>query len=340
EMTLARLTQLGKTELNKRINSLVKYETTQAVLDSIAGLEHEKVYIADTIRIKDEHFVPPLYAEARVNHVTRSLLNKSQKDYVLGDFIEYSEDEVRKRFKELQKIYGVKVIKSPNPPPGKYETIWIDTAGVFEVIKTWNGVSWVPATPTRAEDIGAINNEDAVELVNRGKQEAIDESVNEAIEQDRVLQRVIEDQLAEETERLLADTEARVNELRDEVVEDINTINTKADNLVTRVDGLKEDLDANEGTITQLIQSQNELTGEVSTIATNISSINGTLTETRTEVEQLTTGLSAKADKTVVDTLTGRIDTVSTDVDLIAGQLSSKAEASSVYTKQLRVSMD
>ncbi|WP_433958763.1 phage tail spike protein [Cytobacillus horneckiae] len=333
EMSLSRLTQLGNMELKKRINSLVKYETTQAVLDSIKELDHEKVFIADTLRIKDEHFTPPLYAEARVHQVRRSLLDKSKKDYVLGDFIQYSKDEVRKRFKELQKIYGVKVIKSPTQPIGRYETIWIDTSGEFEVIKTWNGVSWVAATPTRAEEIGAIDVEDAIDMVNRGKKEAIDESVNIAIEQDRVIQRVIEDKLAAESERLLNDATTKVNNLREEVSVDIGNLNSKADNLVTLVDTLDADLKANNGTVTSLKQSMNELTGEVTSISGQVTSIDGTLSQTVTKVSQLTTGLEAKAEKTVVDTLTGNVSSISSQVEIIAGQLSSKAEASSVYTK-------
>ncbi|WP_433958839.1 phage tail spike protein [Cytobacillus horneckiae] len=323
EMSLSRLTQLGNMELKKRINSLVKYETTQAVLDTVKGLEHEKVFIADTIRIKDEHFTPPLYAEARVHHVRRSLLDKSKKDYVLGDFIQYSKDEVRKRFKELQKIYGVKVIKSPTQPTGRYETIWIDTSGEFEVIKTWNGVSWVPATPTRAEEIGAIDVEDAQDMVDRGKQEAIDESTIIADEKDRVIQRVIEDKLAEETERLLADATTKVNNLRDAVAVDIGNLNTKADNLVSLVDTLDADLKANNGTVTSLKQSVDELTGEVKSISGQVTNIDGTLSQTVTKVSQLATGLEAKAEKTVVDTLTGNVSSLSTEVYLLAGQLTS-----------------
>ncbi|MBN6886250.1 phage minor structural protein [Cytobacillus horneckiae] len=333
EMSLSRLTQLGNMELKKRINSLVKYETTQAVLDSIKELNHEKVFIADTLRIKDEHFTPPLYAEARVHQVRRSLLDKSKKDYVLGDFIQYTKDEVRKRFKELQKLYGVKVIKSQTPPPGKYGAIWIDTSGDFEIIKTWNGVSWVPATPTRAEEIGAINVEDAKDMVDRGKQEAIDESVNIAIEQDRVIQWIIEQQLAEESERLLAEATTKVNGLREEVTLDMDALNVKAENLVSRVDAIKGDLDAAGGRITSLLQITNDLTGQVSTISTEINEIDGTLIETRTEVNQLAQGLSSKAEKTVVDTLTGNVSSISSQVNVIAGQLTSKAEKSEVYTK-------
>lgn len=90
-MTLQRLTSLGVAELNKRIMGAIEYEVEQATLDSILGLEHEKVVFADTLRIKDSHYVPPLFLEARVNEVERPLLDESEKKYKLGDFVEYSE---------------------------------------------------------------------------------------------------------------------------------------------------------------------------------------------------------------------------------------------------------
>jgi phage minor structural protein len=93
-MTLQRLTSLGLTELNKRIMGAIEYEVEKVTLDSILGLEHEKAFFADTIRIKDLHYVPPLYLEARVTEVERPILDASQKTYKLGEFVEYSQDEV------------------------------------------------------------------------------------------------------------------------------------------------------------------------------------------------------------------------------------------------------
>jgi len=93
-MTLQRLTSLGLTELNKRIMGAIEYEVEQVTLDSVLGLEHEKVFFADTLRIKDLHYVPPLYLEARVTEVERPILDDSQKTYKLGEFVEYSQDQV------------------------------------------------------------------------------------------------------------------------------------------------------------------------------------------------------------------------------------------------------
>ncbi|MCY9018886.1 hypothetical protein MOF27_15815 [Priestia megaterium] len=76
-MTIQRLTSLGLTELNKRLMIAIEYEVEQVTLDSVLGLEHEKALFADTLRIKDLHFVPPLYLEARLTEVERPLLDDS-----------------------------------------------------------------------------------------------------------------------------------------------------------------------------------------------------------------------------------------------------------------------
>ncbi|MCR8865045.1 phage tail protein [Priestia megaterium] len=94
DMTIAKLTLLGQIELNKRIMGAIEYEVEQVTLDSVLGLEHEKALFADTLRIKDLHYVPPLYLEARVTEVERPLLDVSQKTYKLGEFVEHSQDEV------------------------------------------------------------------------------------------------------------------------------------------------------------------------------------------------------------------------------------------------------
>jgi phage minor structural protein len=93
-MTLQKLTSLGLTELNKRIMGAIEYEVEKVTLDSILGLEHEKAFFADTIRIKDLHYVPPLYLEARVTEEERPILNESEKTYKLSDFVEYTQDQV------------------------------------------------------------------------------------------------------------------------------------------------------------------------------------------------------------------------------------------------------
>ncbi|MGN7938496.1 phage tail spike protein [Metabacillus sp. 22489] len=109
DVTEERLTELGRNELNKRINSLIEYTADTASIEHIFGYEHEKVRLGDTTRIKDTSFEPALYVEARVIEVDRSISDPSAKSYVLGDFIEYSEEDIMARFKKLQAILQQKV---------------------------------------------------------------------------------------------------------------------------------------------------------------------------------------------------------------------------------------
>ncbi|MBM7605978.1 phage minor structural protein [Metabacillus crassostreae] len=109
DVTAARLTELGVAELNKRINTLIEYTVDAASIEHIFGYDHEKVRLGDTTRIKDTSFVPALFVEARVIEVDRSISNPSEKKYVLGDFIEYSEEEIMATFKKLQAVLKQKV---------------------------------------------------------------------------------------------------------------------------------------------------------------------------------------------------------------------------------------
>src|SRR5699024_3473589 len=81
----------------------VTYETTIVDLEEVAGHENKKIRFGDTIRIKDEKFNPPLYLEARVFEMTRSIKRKDKKDIKLGDYIEYTEEEVNTLWEQLKK---------------------------------------------------------------------------------------------------------------------------------------------------------------------------------------------------------------------------------------------
>ncbi|WP_188453803.1 phage tail spike protein [Virgibacillus oceani] len=102
DMTLERLTTLTENELEKRVNAIVEYETTIADLENVPGMENKKIRFGDTIKIKDTTFNPPLYLEARVHTMDRSITDKSKKPVILGDYIEYTEDEVKAIWKSLQ----------------------------------------------------------------------------------------------------------------------------------------------------------------------------------------------------------------------------------------------
>lgn len=102
EMTEEEARRYTRTALDKRINTQVTYETTILDLEEVPGLEHEKIRFGDTIRIKDTYFNPPLYLEARVYEIERSIKNKAKKDIKLGDYIEYTEEEINAIWRQLQ----------------------------------------------------------------------------------------------------------------------------------------------------------------------------------------------------------------------------------------------
>ncbi|RST59717.1 hypothetical protein D5F11_011485 [Siminovitchia terrae] len=102
EMTETEARRYTKTALNKRINTQVTYECTIVDLENVPGLENEKIRFGDTIRIKDTSFVPPLYLEARVFEQERSIKTTAKKDIKLGDFVEYTEEDVNAVWKQLK----------------------------------------------------------------------------------------------------------------------------------------------------------------------------------------------------------------------------------------------
>ncbi|MCJ7839986.1 hypothetical protein MUB24_03465 [Lederbergia sp. NSJ-179] len=102
DMTETEARQYTKTALNKRINTQVTYETTIVDLENVPGLENEKIRFGDTIRIKDTSFIPPLYLEARVFEQVRSIKTTAKKDIKLGDFIEYTKEDVNAIWNQLK----------------------------------------------------------------------------------------------------------------------------------------------------------------------------------------------------------------------------------------------
>ncbi|WP_245902298.1 phage tail spike protein [Gracilibacillus dipsosauri] len=108
-VTVDRLKELGERELSKRINASVTYEGTIADLEKVPGLEHKKIRFGDTIQIKDTSYEPALYLEARIFFQDRDITDQAQKQVRLGDFIEYTEEEVNAIWKSLQEQIRQKI---------------------------------------------------------------------------------------------------------------------------------------------------------------------------------------------------------------------------------------
>lgn len=102
EMTEEEARRYTRTALDKRINTQITYEGTVVDLESTMGHENKKIRFGDTIRIKDEMFNPPLYLEARVFEYKRSIKFVDKTDIKLGDFVEYTKEDVNAIWNQLR----------------------------------------------------------------------------------------------------------------------------------------------------------------------------------------------------------------------------------------------
>lgn len=186
DMTESRLRELTENELEKRVNAIVEYEVNIADVENVPGLENKQIRFGDTIRIKDEKFSPPLYLEARVHTQERSIKDRSRKKVVLGDYIEYTEEDVRAIWRSLQDAIARKIsladlyehaelkVHRDTTPPDNTEHLWLDTSTEPNVLKRYDEVKadWVKATPTEADEVGAETPQGAQDKADAAQQAA------------------------------------------------------------------------------------------------------------------------------------------------------------------------
>ena len=150
--------------LQQHTEPKLSYEVDVALLEQIAGYEHEKARIGDTVIVEDLSFEPALVLEARIVEMGISLADPNQNYVKLSNFVELQItveqqvqgllDYIRQReemWNNEQSIY-----KGDTPPPNPREgQLWLDTSTEPNVLKRWNGKTWINATPTQPIDIGA-----------------------------------------------------------------------------------------------------------------------------------------------------------------------------------------
>ncbi|MFJ8457267.1 phage tail spike protein [Bacillus paramycoides] len=100
DMTPARLLQLAKTELKKRVDTIVSYDVNAYDISRIPGFEHEAVNEGDTVFIKDPTLNPPLYLEARVIAGDESHKDNRVTKYKFGNYREIVDPNA-----ELRRLY-------------------------------------------------------------------------------------------------------------------------------------------------------------------------------------------------------------------------------------------
>jgi phage minor structural protein len=113
DMAPARLLTLAKTELKKRVDTIVSYEVDSVDISRVLGYEHEAVGEGDTIRIIDEGMTPTLYLEARAVAGDESHKDKRKNKYTFGNFVEIinPDEALRKLYQKMLAMIGDKVPK-------------------------------------------------------------------------------------------------------------------------------------------------------------------------------------------------------------------------------------
>ena len=186
DMTEERLRQLTRMELGKRINMSVEYQANIIDLENVPGMENKKIRLGDTIRIKDTKFNPALYLEARIHTQERDIFDRASKRVELGDFEEFTEEEVRAIWRQLQeqirqKIsqaelveYAERKVHRDTTPPEDTEHLWLDTSVEPNVLKRYDETTqeWVKATPTEADEVGAETPQGAQQKADNAREEA------------------------------------------------------------------------------------------------------------------------------------------------------------------------
>ncbi|WAE41283.1 hypothetical protein LQ944_02435 [Staphylococcus pasteuri] len=182
-MTLERLTTLATTELNKRKSATVSYEINVADIEK--QFPHEIIRFGDIVRIKNEDFVPSLYAESEVIGFTHDLIT-DDITYIFGNVIEYKENDIlkylRNNIDKLNKklidnisnintivgdvtdqleYYERKIFKGSTVPENPVnDMLWYDTSNpnVAVLRRYWNG-EWLNETVDDVEKIGGVTRE-------------------------------------------------------------------------------------------------------------------------------------------------------------------------------------
>ncbi|MBP1950303.1 phage tail spike protein [Virgibacillus litoralis] len=169
DMTLNKLTTLTESELEKRVNEVVEYESDIADLEHVPGMENKKIRFGDTIKIKDTKFSPPLYLEARVHTQDRSITDKSKKKVVLGDYTEYTEEDVMALWRNLRKQVAFKIGQTELADYTYTKTSIDDKDGVIYTDSTSYAFNQAQNAQSNAEQYAYDNYESVKNTVNNNR---------------------------------------------------------------------------------------------------------------------------------------------------------------------------
>ncbi|MED0702813.1 phage tail spike protein [Aeribacillus composti] len=332
-VTEDKLRELGETELKKRVNSVVEYTADISDLEKVPGLEHEKIRFGDTIKIKDTGFEPALYLEARLHTMERSIKKNGYKTVTLGDYIEYTEEQVFAIWKALQAEIAKKVSLT------EVKEVVYTKQEVDEKDNTVKEVAAQDATnkANQAEE----NSKQYVDVREVYIKEYADQQAQQA-EQRAVTQA---ESIAEQKKQLaiqaaIADAEQKVNQAKTELE---NELATKVDaqwvngQLVTKADKDNTYTKTEVDTALNSKVSVTTYTVDKNGIISRLDSAESRITQNENEIATKVSNTQYQQDKAALENdisaLETRMTNAETSITQTANQIALKANATDVYTK-------
>lgn len=321
-MTEEQLRTLTENELEKCVNSVVSYRADIADLEKVPGLEHERIRFGDTIKIKDTAFSPPLYLEARVHTQERSIKRNGRKTVELGDYIEYTEEEVFAIWKSLQAEIAKKVSMT-EVMEVTYDKQTIDTKDntVYDNSKSY-------ADDAKQEAI-TVSATDATNKANQAEQNAKDHA-------DTVAEQKKQQAIQEAIQQAQNELNQVKTELESDIAEKVDAtwvegqLQSKADKVDTYT---KTEVDNALNSKVSVTQYTTDING----IVTDLNSVESRVSQTESEIATKVSNTTYQQDKQVIEgnisTLETRIDNAETSITQNANQIALKANATDVYTK-------
>lgn len=357
DMTVIELEQYTRTELNKRINEVVEYEVNIHDLEHVPGLQNFKLRFGDTIRIKDTTFNPPLYLEARIHSQRRDIKDKKHKQVTLGDYTEYTEEEVTAIWRELQQEIQRKI--------DLYDLLEYtydkETIDYKDEVVLGDGREYSRNVAKEAEDNAKEHAESVASEAERLAKEYAEREINAS--ESRILEATVAKAVYEATiADIMSDLEGKasnsvVQDLQDEVATKVDgdwvegRLATKADtdsvytieeldNMFDNVVSITEYttdkqgfLDTFENHETRISQTETEITTKVErtefeAIENEIGELGTSIENAWTQINQNADNIALKASQSSVDTLTKEVSDLEAELTIQAGKIASKVEQS------------
>lgn len=164
ELTPSMLLEKTREALKVKSTPNYTYQTTAKKLGAMSGLNPDEFRLGDTITVQNLDLEPPLLLEARIIEAKGPVEDPTNAEFVIGEYRDIYTEHQYAILKRMRNTYlresakwaetGAKVIRS-NYPPDDPNSIWIDTSGAIDVVKTLNpenGV-WEKASATLANEI-------------------------------------------------------------------------------------------------------------------------------------------------------------------------------------------